>query len=381
MTDVAAASSGRPRLAGHKPVGAEVQVDGGVKRETAEVIGGRHRRARRRLGALDRATTWAARSGSSGRSPTRATSTSSTTACRRSRATAGRVRQPAAGRRPRFMDEIEAGGIPVLMLRGDGRINPDGVRDYELLVPATAEALALERHAGRREPRCREAEAWRATFPSRGRLPTGPCAPCSSGSAAPRCGSTARSSGRSARAWSCSSASVAATTTRTADALARRIVRAADLRGRGGPDEPLAARRRRRGARREPVHPLRGHPPGPPAGVHRRRAAGRSPTALYERFAARSRRTASGRRSGPVRRRDGGRARQRRAVHDLARHRRATPADRADRPTIGPSRSRDRDRSGGVPAMGSAGALGQGATAARADEHLLRCRRSSRVTS
>ena len=32
-------------------------------------------------------------------------------------------------------------GIPVVMLRGDGQINPDGVRDYDLLVPATVEAL------------------------------------------------------------------------------------------------------------------------------------------------------------------------------------------------------------------------------------------------
>ena len=39
------------------------------------------------------------------------------------------------------MDEIEAGGVPVVMLRGDGQMNPDGVRDYDLLVPATVEAL------------------------------------------------------------------------------------------------------------------------------------------------------------------------------------------------------------------------------------------------
>jgi ribulose-phosphate 3-epimerase len=30
----------------------------------------------------------------------------------------------------KLMDEIEAGGIPVVMLRGDGQMNPDGVRDY-----------------------------------------------------------------------------------------------------------------------------------------------------------------------------------------------------------------------------------------------------------
>ena len=64
----------------------------------------------------------------------------------------------------RFMNEIEAGGIPVVMLRGDGRINPDGVRDYDLLVPATIEALAIERHAEARESYQRDADAWREAF-------------------------------------------------------------------------------------------------------------------------------------------------------------------------------------------------------------------------
>ena len=43
--------------------------------------------------------------------------------------------------RAQLMDEIEAGGIPVVMLRGDGQMNPDGVRDYDLLVPASVETL------------------------------------------------------------------------------------------------------------------------------------------------------------------------------------------------------------------------------------------------
>jgi len=64
----------------------------------------------------------------------------------------------------RFMDEIEAGGIPVVMLRGDGRINPDGVRDYDLLVPASVEALVVSRHAADREAYLREADAWREAF-------------------------------------------------------------------------------------------------------------------------------------------------------------------------------------------------------------------------
>lgn len=61
-------------------------------------------------------------------------------------------------------DEIEAGGVPVIMLRGDGQMNPDGVRDYDLLVPATTETLVEERHAAAREAAQEAADAWRATF-------------------------------------------------------------------------------------------------------------------------------------------------------------------------------------------------------------------------
>ena len=64
----------------------------------------------------------------------------------------------------RFMDEIEAGGVPVVMLRGDGQMNPDGVRDYDLLVPASVERLVLERHADARTAYERDAEAWRVAF-------------------------------------------------------------------------------------------------------------------------------------------------------------------------------------------------------------------------
>ena len=64
----------------------------------------------------------------------------------------------------RLMGEIEAGGIPVVMLRGDGQMNPDGVRDYDLLVPATVHALVVERHSAAREAYQHEAEAWRQAF-------------------------------------------------------------------------------------------------------------------------------------------------------------------------------------------------------------------------
>jgi hypothetical protein len=63
-----------------------------------------------------------------------------------------------------LMDEIESGGIPVVMLRGDGGINPDGVRNYDLLVPATAEAVVVERHAESRGRYLAAADSWREAF-------------------------------------------------------------------------------------------------------------------------------------------------------------------------------------------------------------------------
>jgi hypothetical protein len=64
----------------------------------------------------------------------------------------------------KFMAEIEKGGIPVVPLRGSGRFNPDGVRDYDMLVPASAEALTIERHAADRERYDAEAERWREEY-------------------------------------------------------------------------------------------------------------------------------------------------------------------------------------------------------------------------
>ena len=64
---------------------------------------------------------------------------------------------------------IEAGGIPVIMLRADGRMNPDGVRDYELLVPRQVETMTLERYAAERAAAYAEADAWRATLEVAGR--------------------------------------------------------------------------------------------------------------------------------------------------------------------------------------------------------------------
>jgi len=63
-----------------------------------------------------------------------------------------------------FMADIEEGGIPVIPLRGAGQFNPDGVRDYDLLVPATVASLVEERHAETRSTAEREADRWRAAF-------------------------------------------------------------------------------------------------------------------------------------------------------------------------------------------------------------------------
>ena len=63
-----------------------------------------------------------------------------------------------------FMADIEKGGIPVIPLRGSGQFNPDGVRDYDLLVPASAQALAVERHDADRARYAAEAAAWRAAY-------------------------------------------------------------------------------------------------------------------------------------------------------------------------------------------------------------------------
>ncbi|HEY6057843.1 MAG TPA: ribulose-phosphate 3-epimerase [Candidatus Limnocylindrales bacterium] len=155
----------------HKPVGGEVHVDGGVNRETAELCGGLgvdilvvgsalfakgHDMARevRLIKALaDEGYQYELNAGVP-------------PIPRDNWVTFAQLPKEFAGR---FMVEIEAGGIPVIMLRGNGQINPDGVRDYDLMVPASVEALTIERHAAARERYLAEAEAWRARAPEPGR--------------------------------------------------------------------------------------------------------------------------------------------------------------------------------------------------------------------
>jgi ribulose-phosphate 3-epimerase len=147
----------------HKAYGGEVHVDGGVNRETAETVGG--------LGTdvLVVGSALFVKGRDMGRE----------IRLIRALADEGYQYQLNDGVPPiprdsmvrfaslpkhlarRLMDRIEEGGIPVIMLRGDGRVNPDGVRDYDLLVPATAEGLVLERHAADRDGFDREADTWR----------------------------------------------------------------------------------------------------------------------------------------------------------------------------------------------------------------------------
>jgi ribulose-phosphate 3-epimerase len=150
----------------HKAYGGEVHVDGGVNRETAEFVGAQG------TDVLVVGSALFVKGRDMGRE----------VRLIRALADEGYQFQLNDGRPPiprdrmvRFTalpkhlaheltDAIEAGGIPVIMLRSDGRMNPDGVRDYDLLVPASAEALVVERHGAARDDYDRRAEAWRETL-------------------------------------------------------------------------------------------------------------------------------------------------------------------------------------------------------------------------
>jgi hypothetical protein len=54
-----------------------------------------------------------------------------------------------------------------MMLRGEGEVNPDGVRDYDLLVPATVEDHVIDVHGPTRDRLLAEADAWRRSFTAR----------------------------------------------------------------------------------------------------------------------------------------------------------------------------------------------------------------------
>jgi ribulose-phosphate 3-epimerase len=169
MGDVLAAKApGAKALLSHKLYGAEIHVDGGINRETAENAGAQG------VDVLVVGSALFVRGRDMGRE----------VRLIRALADEGFQYGPNEGEPPipndqmtrfaalpkhlahRLMDEIEATGIPVLMLRGDGQVNPDGVRDYDLLVPAALEKHVIEHHGGTRERLLAEADAWRATFPA-----------------------------------------------------------------------------------------------------------------------------------------------------------------------------------------------------------------------
>ncbi len=146
----------------HRPFGAEVHVDGGINRETAEFVGG--------LGVdilVVGSALWV-KGHDMGREIRLV----------RALADEGYQYQLNDGKPPiprdgwatftalpkhlakRFAAEIESGGIPVLLLPRDGGANPEA-RDHDLLVPMSAEAATIERHAAGRDAYAREAEAWR----------------------------------------------------------------------------------------------------------------------------------------------------------------------------------------------------------------------------
>ena len=60
----------------------------------------------------------------------------------------------------RFAAALQGMGVDV----ATGRFNPDGVRDYDLMVPATVEALVHERHDEARARYEADAETWREEY-------------------------------------------------------------------------------------------------------------------------------------------------------------------------------------------------------------------------
>jgi len=153
-------------LLSHKAFGAEVHVDGGINRETAELVGGLGVDVLvvgsalfvkgRDMGREIRLIRSLADEGY------QFTLNDGVPPIPRDRMVTFTSLPKQLARR--LMDEIEAGGVPVVMLRGDGQMNPDGVRDYDLLVPASVEALVTERHAAARIAYGRDADAWREAF-------------------------------------------------------------------------------------------------------------------------------------------------------------------------------------------------------------------------
>jgi ribulose-phosphate 3-epimerase len=152
------------RLLADKPWGGEVHVDGGVNRETAELVGG--------LGAdvLVAGTAIFAKGHNPGREIRliRALADEGfALELNDGVAPAPREQMARFGSLPRALaeprrDAVEAAGVPVVMLRGSGLIGPDGLRDMDLLVPRVSLAWVEERFGARRDELHAEAAAARA---------------------------------------------------------------------------------------------------------------------------------------------------------------------------------------------------------------------------
>jgi ribulose-phosphate 3-epimerase len=167
MADVLAAKAvGAREILKHKLYGGELHVDGGINRETAEFAGSHG------VDVLVVGSALFVKGRDMGRE----------VRLIRALADEGFQYGPNDGKPPipsdrmtrftslpkhlahRLMDEIEATGIPVMMLRGDGRVNPDGVRDYDLLIPASVEEHVIDAHGPSRERLLAQADAWRQSF-------------------------------------------------------------------------------------------------------------------------------------------------------------------------------------------------------------------------
>jgi ribulose-phosphate 3-epimerase len=137
------------RLVDHRPWSGELHVDGGVNRETAEYIGS--------LGAdvLVVGTALFRKGADPAREARLVRSLAEegfAHAFRGDRPPAPRDRWVRIATLPRavgsgLVRRLEEDRIPVILLRGDGPVGPDGIREYDLLVPVAAEPIVRERHA------------------------------------------------------------------------------------------------------------------------------------------------------------------------------------------------------------------------------------------
>jgi ribulose-phosphate 3-epimerase len=169
MADVLRAKADPARhILRHKLVGGEVHVDGGVNRETAEIVGSlgvdilvvgsalflKGRDMAREVRLIKALADEGFQYGRNDGVPP-----------------GPRDRMVPMVSLPKHLGQrlwtaIHDGGLPAVMLRGDGQINPDGVRDYDVLIPVEVEGLIRERHHALLVSLLEEADAWRASFPS-----------------------------------------------------------------------------------------------------------------------------------------------------------------------------------------------------------------------